>query len=254
MALITCPSCGQTVSDKAPRCPHCGMPFNNQPQQTPVASPASGGKGNGKTIAIIAGIVGFVLIAVLATVLLLKKANDRAEENLWEDEYPVADLTELTEEASPEPDLRTTIGNSYIQMIQNSADNSVYEEDGFYFLYDITGDQIPELWVKTGTCEADYMLRVYQYNNGYCQKIYETGAGHSAFYKGVDYILQMTAHMGSAIWTKISYNGSRITERDIFEEDLFSSGKEDYTEPNESAVRTTSLKNLQPIKSEFGLY
>lgn len=28
MALINCPECGQSVSDKAPTCPHCGAPIN----------------------------------------------------------------------------------------------------------------------------------------------------------------------------------------------------------------------------------
>lgn len=26
MALIICPECGQTISDKAEKCPHCGLP------------------------------------------------------------------------------------------------------------------------------------------------------------------------------------------------------------------------------------
>ena len=25
MALIKCPECGESVSDKAPNCPHCGL-------------------------------------------------------------------------------------------------------------------------------------------------------------------------------------------------------------------------------------
>lgn len=29
MSLIKCPECGQTVSDKATACPHCGYPFDN---------------------------------------------------------------------------------------------------------------------------------------------------------------------------------------------------------------------------------
>lgn len=28
MALITCPECGNTVSDQATSCPHCGKPLN----------------------------------------------------------------------------------------------------------------------------------------------------------------------------------------------------------------------------------
>lgn len=29
MALICCPECGKTISDKAPACIHCGFPMNN---------------------------------------------------------------------------------------------------------------------------------------------------------------------------------------------------------------------------------
>ena len=35
-----------------------------------------------------------------------------------------------------------------------------------YFLYDITGDKNPELWVKTGACEADYQMNVYTIADG----------------------------------------------------------------------------------------
>ena len=34
MALIKCPECGNSISDKAAKCPHCGVPaeyFSNQP-------------------------------------------------------------------------------------------------------------------------------------------------------------------------------------------------------------------------------
>lgn len=34
MALIKCPACGGTVSDKAPRCPHCSAQLNVQPANT----------------------------------------------------------------------------------------------------------------------------------------------------------------------------------------------------------------------------
>ena len=33
MALITCPECGHSVSDKAAACPHCGYPLGEQPPQ-----------------------------------------------------------------------------------------------------------------------------------------------------------------------------------------------------------------------------
>ena len=35
-----------------------------------------------------------------------------------------------------------------------------------YFVYDFDKDGIPELVVKTGTCEADYALAVFSYRDG----------------------------------------------------------------------------------------
>lgn len=41
MALINCPNCGKTISDKAEVCPHCGMQRLNQPSTpTPAPNPA----------------------------------------------------------------------------------------------------------------------------------------------------------------------------------------------------------------------
>lgn len=45
MALINCPNCGKTISDKAEVCPHCGMQLLNQtstpaPDQAPAPAPA----------------------------------------------------------------------------------------------------------------------------------------------------------------------------------------------------------------------
>lgn len=39
MALIRCPDCDREISDKAPACPHCGMPADARPTP-PVPSPA----------------------------------------------------------------------------------------------------------------------------------------------------------------------------------------------------------------------
>ena len=45
MALINCPNCGKTISDKAEVCPHCGMQMLNpisapNPEPTPAPAPA----------------------------------------------------------------------------------------------------------------------------------------------------------------------------------------------------------------------
>lgn len=41
MALIQCPECGGSVSDRAPTCPHCGFPLA-APEPAPIAAAAPG--------------------------------------------------------------------------------------------------------------------------------------------------------------------------------------------------------------------
>lgn len=129
-----------------------------------------------------------------------------------------------------------------------------------YFVYDITGDGIPELWIKYGTCEADYEIKVCVYDNGCNYKtIWESNAGHCCFYEGNGYILQIYAHMGEAFWTKLTYNGEKIVETNIYEENVSEVDDEgnsfyrDYKTPKEKYIELNSFHNVEPINRALGL-
>ncbi|MGM9832501.1 MAG: YARHG domain-containing protein [Candidatus Limisoma sp.] len=107
MAMIICPKCGGQISDRAPRCPHCGYvrSNDNQPQQptpTPPAAPAppapqqqptptpqltptqrptatSGGKLNTTHIVIIAAAL-IVGIAICVAAILLTRDDEKQAE------------------------------------------------------------------------------------------------------------------------------------------------------------------------------
>ena len=111
-------------------------------------------------------------------------------------------------------------------------------------MFDITGDELPELWVKTGTCEADYMLYVYTYENE-AKKLFETGSGQSTYYKGPDYIIQMFAQMGYELWTKFSYKNGKFVSEKVYEGSI--SGDEEYKYPKEPRVE---MKQFVPVMSE----
>ena len=124
--------------------------------------------------------------------------------------------------------------------------SKVDESDNcYYFLYDITKNGIPELWVVAGTCEADKMLYVYTYKNR-LQKIFETGAGHSAFYVGDKYVIQQMAHMGAALWNKIYLIQEQLHEKEIYHEDK---PEGDYKEPKEQFAGQFPIDNLLPIRA-----
>ena len=52
-----------------------------------------------------------------------------------------------------------------------------------YLLYDVDKDGTPELIIKTGTCEADYMGTLYTFRDGEARKIDEFGFAVHAHFK-----------------------------------------------------------------------
>ncbi|MBQ3704085.1 MAG: hypothetical protein II885_15220 [Oscillospiraceae bacterium] len=91
-----------------------------------------------------------------------------------------------------------------------------------YLVYDIDKDGIPELVIKTGTCEADYHGWIYAFRDGRAVQIgEELGLGHSSFYSdpGENGIILMYGHMGYASAQRISI-GDAYTAETLYEDDL----------------------------------
>ena len=148
-------------------------------------------------------------------------------------------------EESEYKQLLNTIKDEYVRLIDGFTDNY----DNEYFLYDIDGNGITELWIKTGTGEADYRLLTYTYNNG-IKKIYEGNAGHTSFYQGDGYIISLFGQMGYATWEKLTYNGKGIVATTVFQEDISGTGR-DYREPNEKWIKMYPSSNKKPIIDAF---
>ena len=97
----------------------------------------------------------------------------------------------------------------------NNAEESIWVDS--LFIYDITRDNIPEVWLITDDCEAERMVVVYSISD-WENELYRDTAGHSMFYAGDGYILRQWAHMGHASWYKLQWDGKQITSKRIFEE------------------------------------
>lgn len=61
----------------------------------------------------------------------------------------------------------------------NSADDILFNFG--YFLYDITNDGKPELWISIGSCEATTKLMAYTIDRGKPRKIFDGLGGHSDY-------------------------------------------------------------------------
>lgn len=91
-----------------------------------------------------------------------------------------------------------------------------------YLVYDIDKDAVPELLVKTGTCEADYHGAFYTFREGQAVQVgEEIGLGHISFYSdpGEDGIIMMWGHMGYASAVRISFTGGYMEEL-LYEDNL----------------------------------
>lgn len=96
-----------------------------------------------------------------------------------------------------------------------------------YSLCDITGDDIPELIIKKGTCEADYNDDVYSYDGREVKYIGNIWSGHSAFYSNPDGgMFQYMGHMGYGALDLITVDDDEL----VFEELLEESGYDDNGE------------------------
>lgn len=93
-----------------------------------------------------------------------------------------------------------------------------------YGLYDIDKDNVPELLVTTGTCEADYQTDIYKYENGSAKHAGIIYSGHTQFYTYPDGngIIQHYAHMGyaSALLFKLEGGEIKEEEKSLFDDNL----------------------------------
>lgn len=84
-----------------------------------------------------------------------------------------------------------------------------------YFLYDITGDGIPELWVKSGSCEADTKLSVFTNCKGNTKKIYDGGGGHSDYFIFNHQLVCVMCNTGTGIVITYEYDGKQVVDSGV---------------------------------------
>lgn len=198
-------------------------------------------------------VIGIVVAAIIGIYLMFSNNNSslsQAAESEHDSIMPTGQIViEEEKDVQSEKEKREDIANAYASTIdsKNSSNEDNYSCE--YFMCDITNDGIPELWIKTGTCELDYNVDIYTFNNK-IKKIGTVAAFHSSFFEGKGYVLQLMASQGAAVWTRLSYNGS-LQQTVIYEENIDESGQDGYREPNEKYIELYSARNKSPIYNYF---
>ena len=189
-----------------------------------------------------------------------KQFVERYDDSVVREQQAIAEMERIQreEEERQYKQVLRTIRDEYIRLLSaNTITGSDYDEG--YFLYDIDNNGIPELWIKNGTCEADYVLHVYTYKDG-IKKIGELWAGHiGGYYKGNGYLLRSGGQMGYYFYEKLAYNGTSITETTVYEEEydfekevsVPTKGDKRYVDEAKIEITFYSLSNKQPILNTF---
>lgn len=146
---------------------------------------------------------------------------------------------------------------TYSQILDRFVSNRQSEDymDEQYFLFDITRDGMPELWLEVTDWEGQYfhLLYVYTVSDGQLELLYKGNAGHPAhhmFYKGDDYIILDYNHMGSIARFKYEYKDGKVVEKELFngsDSDEPLQGYYELTEPRIITCDITDKELLQNI-------
>lgn len=115
--------------------------------------------------------------------------------------------TKADSASSPIPEEYQSVIDSVRE--QCNGESRLYSE---YFLYDITGDSIPELWIKLGSCEADTKLLAFTANNGTSTKIYDDEGGHSDYFVLNNQLVCVMCNTGAGVVITYEYDGKRVTD------------------------------------------
>ena len=101
-----------------------------------------------------------------------------------------------------------------------------------YGLCDLDGDGVYELIVKEGTCEADFVWRVYTIGETGAKDVGSFGGSHSVLYTDSEPgLLCAYGQMGHEEIVRVSYDGQYISVQTLISQDL--APNEEYTRPGE---------------------
>lgn len=150
---------------------------------------------------------------------------------------------------------KDSIENARILSLQkpylNLLDKYNVEDDNFgklYFLYDITGDGLPEIWMNIKEGE-DFKFCVYSCQHGESKLLFKDELGYNnSFYYGDNYVLMNYAHMGFQVINKFYLSNNVIKKKKIFEtEEAESMFDVEYKEIEEPSITTYELTDKNPI-------
>ena len=257
-----CAHCGATVNEGDIYCEDCGRNLINGS----FASADYGGKfGIDYMKILLSSLVGIVIgLVILALVggswygynaysdynaakqARMKFVADSLEQ-VKKDSIKLAEQKEQARKDSIENARILSLQKPYLNLL----DKYNVEDDNWgklYFLYDITGDGLPEIWMNIKEGE-DFKFCVYSCQNGESKLLFKDELGfNNSFYYGDNYVLMNYAHMGFQVINKFYLSNNVIKKKKLYEtEEAESMNDVEYKEIEEPSITTYELTDKNPI-------
>ncbi len=280
MTQIRCNNCGTDVPSHYQQCPRCGAhlmaPQSEDTQLMPLAQPQYSapapygppqpGKSTGiglKVAVIVLATLAFSLVIGVGWYLYDKKQKaEQAALEQAELERARQDSIAAVEQARLEAE-RAEVARQDSIIASHEAIKEAYlsqlrkyrvqdeAEGGYYFLYDITGDGVPEIWMCGGFGYSG--MYAYTYTDGRLEEFHTGNGGHASYHRGNGYVIENMAHMGYQSVVKISYSNGQFVETLLSEvkPDYDSEEYPDYVDIKEPGFQEIPLTNEAPIRAMF---
>ena len=248
MALIKCNNCGGMVSDKAKACPHCGVPVVTNGSTLDYGTQAQGSNRNDEpkrksnTGFIVAVVLGVLAMVGIGGWLLYDNQQKRIALEQMQEKVRIDSIAEVQRMEQTRLD-SINAAKEKIEMMQNAYKKVLSRyRDGKYFLYDITGDGVPELWLNVYEGDGE-SWQIHQLVDNQLILIFQAITG--TCYQGKNcIIIDFDWGLGDTYPTyKVYYRNGKIIEDEIRRVD----GEENHKAPSEPKIKTYDTKNTRPI-------
>lgn len=230
-----CTQCGAKLDDDDLFCGVCGVslmeqnvtppsePASEEPEYEQIVEPVVAAQSHKKKSGLIAVFAAVAVVAVLL-ICLLPKGTKPIDNDLGSaTNTPVVDdgTNEFPEVDTPDTSIVSTWGQAYTGILADAVTEfPQHQYSCSYSVFDIDKDGTPELFLKVGTCEADYQLKLYRYANGTADCFATLSAGHAVFcgLGKQQAFLIASGHQGYEVVTKYSYDNGKLNEEILFED------------------------------------
>lgn len=180
---------------------------------------------------------------LLGVLIIACKISHNNAENVQGIEEVHSSVATLVEDAVIE--FRETL-HPYNEIIDSVKVLKVDMISSEYCLCDLTGDSVPELWIRSGSCEADKVMYVYIIKDDKAELLFRDSGGHSDLFESNGKVTSITCNCGGGFLLTYEYKRDKIVRSTPIEFSMFTE------DGNPEALDRSLNKKLKRLWNKAG--